>query len=293
VADYNTTRQLQLGYLLKHEADQWRTEISRNGRWMRLSGYDMNVIDLMYWAGIAKYGLPETIMDLNIRLISDIKHHQSRILPILLVLCPSQLLGLTIHITCQFYGLASEDDVAPEQEVATVEEGGSLPALRGVSITSKYGDFFLTSCAHFLGRCANLQDLHIPSLERRWILALEGCTHLKSLGIDFLNDEMIRPFAMALRTGLTSLDAIQVGAFETHNQPPDVAAMISACRSGWRSVRLPSLGAPAADALIKHCSTLETLSLQWTFGLTSNHMLQILSSSPRLESFITLVEDEQ
>ncbi|KAK3836381.1 MAG: hypothetical protein JOS17DRAFT_477325 [Linnemannia elongata] len=259
---------------------------------IRLSGYDMNSIDLTYWAGIANYGLPETIMDLNIRLTSDLQLQQSRILPILLALCPSQLQGLTINITYQFFSLGPEDNTVREQEMVTVEEGGPLPVLRAVSITSDFGDL-PPSCASFLARCANLQDLHIPSLEQRWIHALEGCSHLKTLGIDFLSDNMIRPFAMALRNGLPSLDGIQVRTFETHNQPLDVAAMISACRSGWRSVCLPSLGAPAADALIEHCSTLETLSLQWAFGLTSNHMLQILSSSPRLASFVTLVEDEQ
>ncbi|KAG9068302.1 hypothetical protein KI688_010568 [Linnemannia hyalina] len=247
----------------------------------------------MFWTGIANYGLPETIMDLNIRLISDLNLHQSRILPIVLVLCPSKLQSLTIHITCQSYGLVPVDNAGREQEMAAVEEGGPLPALRAVSITSEYGNFLPPSCARFLGRCANLQDLHIPSLERRWIHALEGCTHLKTLRIDFLSDETIRPFAMALKTGLPSLDAIQVRTYESHNQSLDVAAMISACRSGWRYVCLPSLGAPAADALIKHCSTLETFSLQWAYGLTSNHMLQILSSSPRLETFITLAKDEE
>ncbi|KAF9152105.1 hypothetical protein BG015_005764 [Linnemannia schmuckeri] len=123
------------------------------------------------------------------------------------------------------------------------------------------------------------------------IQALEACIHLRSLEIQTPRSDSLRLLAAALKTGLPNLDTI--GIINKLGDIPDEdnADMLSAGRKGWRSIRIWKAGPLTADVVIKHCSTLESLCMQEAAGLTSAHMLQVLSSSPKLESFITLVED--
>lgn len=68
--------------------------------------------------------------------------------------------------------------------------------------------------------------------------------------------------------------------------------MLAACKRGWRPIDIPYHGSIAAEAIVKHCPTLEALSLTKAYGLWSAIILQILSSSPKLESFVTLTDDD-
>ncbi|KAG0312061.1 hypothetical protein BGZ97_011466 [Linnemannia gamsii] len=91
--------------------------------------------------------------------------------------------------------------------------------------------------------------------------------------------------------GLPNLNTIEIDDWHHCVSDKDRAAMFSADHKGWRSVSLYELGPLTAEALTNHCSTLETLDLRMATGLTSALMLQILSSSPRLHTFRTLIDD--
>ncbi|KAF9097890.1 hypothetical protein BGX29_007880 [Mortierella sp. GBA35] len=128
---------------------------------------------------------------------------------------------------------------------------------------------------------------------KSWTQALGACTSLKRLEIEQVNTRSLHLLTETLKTGLPTLDAIQINRRDYEIPDQDLADMLSACRSGgWRSISLPMLGLIAAEALVKHCPTFETLELKLVGGLSSISMRKILRSSPRLESFITLVKDD-
>ncbi|KAF8948417.1 hypothetical protein BGZ47_004999 [Haplosporangium gracile] len=109
------------------------------------------------------------------------------------------------------------------------------------------------------------------------IQALESCVCLKSLEIELLNSDSSRPLVTALQTHLPNLDTINVYAIGPELTDQDRAAVVSTCRRGWRSIGVKDAGLFTVEAVMKHCSTLEALNLRM---------------APRLESFITLSEDD-
>ncbi|KAF9123570.1 hypothetical protein BG015_005290, partial [Linnemannia schmuckeri] len=72
----------------------------------------------------------------------------------------------------------------------------------------------------------------------------------------------------------------------------DKADILSSGHKGWSSISLQEAGPYTTEAVLQHCLTHEVLCLKKATGLTSTHMLQILLSSPRLQSLITLAEGD-
>lgn len=97
---------------------------------------------------------------------------------------------------------------------------------------------------------------------------------------------------MAIKTYLPNLDTINICTESSEIADEDRASVFSACQKGWRSIGVINASLFTVKAVVNHCSTLEVLSLRKAYGLTSEIMVQILSSSPRLETFVTLVEDD-
>lgn len=150
------------------------------------------------------------------------------------------------------------------------------------------------SWSRFLKRCTDLESLVVTAIDQSWIQALAACIYLRRLEIQSTSVYSIRFLATALRTGLPKLDGINVTGYTGWNDSAgdlDMADMLSACCKGWRSIRLREAGLFTVEAVLRHCLTLETLGLTNAFGLTSVHMLRILSCSPRLQYFVTLFED--
>ncbi|KAF8948414.1 hypothetical protein BGZ47_004996 [Haplosporangium gracile] len=171
-------------------------------------------------------------------------------------------------------------------------DGEPLPLLKEVRVTCLDKKPYPLSWPRFLSRCTNLESLRVSSVDQSWIHVLAGCVHLKSLRLKMINSVSLRYLTSALRSGLPNLDAIRL-----HNAPlgttdREKEDMLSACHKGWRSIAIPKMGPLAIQTLIQHCSTLEALDLTMAYGLTSRNMQQILSSSPRLVTFVTLECDD-
>ncbi|KAG0286139.1 hypothetical protein BGZ96_009742 [Linnemannia gamsii] len=155
----------------------------------------------------------------------------------------------------------------------------------------KYFETHPSLCSRLLRRCINLETLVVTAMDQAWIPALESCSLLRNLKIVDSCKDSPCSLTAALRTGLCNLDNIYITDRAHRTIDEDNAAMLSASRKGWRSISLQHVGPLTVEAVLRHCSTLETLSLRKATGLTSAHMAKILPSSPRLKSFTTLAED--
>ncbi|KAG0368885.1 hypothetical protein BGX24_002659 [Mortierella sp. AD032] len=148
----------------------------------------------------------------------------------------------------------------------------------------------------FLKRCVNLETLQINTLDSGWSQVLEECTFLKRLRISLADVSVICLLTDILRAGgLPNLDDIDIYCLfhrESSNHPvtdDHIASLLAAGnRKGWRNVQVPTLKTRSAEALIQHCTTLESVHVKNTPGLTSAIMRQILTSSPRLHTFVVL-----
>ncbi|KAG0312060.1 hypothetical protein BGZ97_011465 [Linnemannia gamsii] len=179
-----------------------------------------------------------------------------------------------------------------EQQAVEMEgQEGLLPSIRALNVICQDGNQCPPSLSWFLSRCTNLESLHVSRLDETWVRALEACIRLKCLRIGSIDEESPKLLTMTLKNGLSSLDSIQIDSCNEGFQDQDIADMLAACHRGWRSISIPRLGAIAVRAVIRHCATLESLTLRRSYGLTSGDILQILSSSPRLESLVTLISD--
>ncbi|KAF9136826.1 hypothetical protein BG015_002985, partial [Linnemannia schmuckeri] len=134
-----------------------------------------------------------------------------------------------------------------------------------------------------------------------WIRRLRVCVHLVSLHIQAVCLAELRVLVNALKPSTTTstsvfphLHSIHIdnfGAWLPDRLDENMAELLRACQTRWRSVNLPSLGTVAVETLIKHCGMLEHLVVRRCLGLTSASMQKILSSSPRLVTFSTLESD--
>lgn len=119
---------------------------------------------------------------------------------------------------------------------------------------------------------------------------MQACVSLRSLEIEILKPDSCQLLATAIKTYLPNLDTIIIHSEDWELTDENKAPVFSACQKGWRSIGVAQAGPLTVEAVVKHCSALEVLNLRKAQGLTSKLMVQILSSSPRLETFVTLIE---
>ncbi|KAK3836380.1 MAG: hypothetical protein JOS17DRAFT_842095 [Linnemannia elongata] len=277
---------------------------------LNLSGYISTPQSQVFWHNLIRTGLPTTtIIDLDLSITA--KRHEVSFRPALLIQGSMALKKLTLQLYCEgrsytphFWGeepgVRETKQKAENTEDDKVEEEGLLPSLRELSVT--YDERFLHPRARkypyppvwprLLRRCPNLESLYINTSDHSWIQALQVCVSLKSLEVEILESKPCRLLATTIKTYLPNLDTINICYEIPKLTDEDRALVISACQKGWRSIGIFNAGPLTVMAVVKHCSTLEVLNLRQARGLTSKVMVQILSSSPRLETFVTLVEDD-
>ncbi|KAG0278491.1 hypothetical protein BGZ96_002361 [Linnemannia gamsii] len=260
---------------------------------LQLTGQDKLETDYDFWKRLSTVGLPGSIKCLHIILESCVPLAKSTIVPMLFARCSSSLQNLTIDFcNWEYHGNIWMEDEEINTREDVVEEHPLLPALTELTLTYGGGNRYPPACTRFLSRCANLESLALSFVSPMWSQALEECVHLKRLGIQHVSADCLELLATALTNRLSNLNSIQIQSCDYGDLDQALASMLSACRAGWRAITLPSLGETSAKALIKHCSTLEELEVSKADGLTSQNMLQILSSSPNLVKFETLTHDD-
>ncbi|KAH7053561.1 hypothetical protein BKA57DRAFT_453979 [Linnemannia elongata] len=263
-----------------------------------------------FWCDLIQTGLPTTtIIDLKLSIETNCK--ELSFTPVPFIQGSTVLKKLALQLYCKHHpylphywrgkpeagGTKQEAKVAEEDND---EEEGLLPSLKELSVTyDAIYPYFSTSryprppiWPRLLRRCPNLESLYTNTSDHHWIQAMQACVSLRSLEIKILKPDSCRLLATAIKTYLPNLDTINIHAEGSQLTDEDKASVISARRKGWRSIELVKAGPFTIQAVVKHCSTLEVLNLRKARGLTSELMVQLLSSSPRLETFVTLVEDD-
>ncbi|KAG9068387.1 hypothetical protein KI688_010655 [Linnemannia hyalina] len=259
-----------------------------NVRSFNLHGNDKSAAGYFFWKKIMTIGFPGSVQELEIKLDSCVFMAESTILPLMFRQCSPGLQRLSIlmddrNSRRQYRGAdvdTRQDDVGDKP----------LLALKDLNMRSSGGSYYPSSTVRFLHRCVNLEALAVTILQPMWIPAMKACDQLRRLKIDQIAEEQLSLLAKALVNSLPSLDALYLGRdsnFSWSPQPVELAlaSVLSAGRAGWRSLNLPICGKASADALVKHCSTLEELQLQRMDGVTGQHLYQILSTSPWLVKF--------
>ncbi|KAG0068450.1 hypothetical protein BGZ90_000578 [Linnemannia elongata] len=105
----------------------------------------------------------------------------------------------------------------------------------------------------------------------------------------------------SLQTGrLPHLDSIHINLErgpdkDTRISDGEVAELINAGQAGWRTIHITRLGPLSVEALIHqgHCASIEHIEAVETGGVTSDQLRRLLSSSPRLHTFIILENEER
>ncbi|KAF9119727.1 hypothetical protein BGW39_011962 [Mortierella sp. 14UC] len=285
-----------------------------------LSGWDGTDADLDFWKRVASDVVPR-LVEFSVRFNpltpNDPRSTNVSIPAILLAKCSNNMQKLKIpysskrpdllrpHETASHHehGQADEEavEVAEEEEGKQEEaqEGGEEPLL-GMKFLELLGieddPPALSMMRSFLKRCIHLETLHAIILDDGWSQVLRTCTDLRRLKVDEIGVSTVRLLTDILRTGgLANLDDIAItydDLDENSVSDADTAGMLLAGRKGWRNVNLSTLDTLTASALAQHCATLESLEVKNTPGLMSEHMCRILSSSPRLHTFIALDDGE-
>lgn len=252
---------------------------------LKLSGNALTATEYYFWKSIITAGFPVSIKNLDIRLDSNISLVKSTLLPMLFKQCSPGLHKLSIWMPDRYAHRRSiGTDVDTRQDVVDTP----LPSMKDLSITYNCGGTYPPSCMRFLIRCVNLESLTLTNITHMWLQALVACGHLKSLTIERVYLEQFQHLTTALTNGLPCLDTIHFRARYSDREwtmastETTLASMLSAGRAGWKSLHLPLLGKTSANALVKHCSTLEELKVSMSHEVTSQHLHQILSTSPGL-----------
>ncbi|KAG0299263.1 hypothetical protein BGZ97_003807 [Linnemannia gamsii] len=260
---------------------------------LQLTGQDKLATEYNFWKRLTTVGFPVTIKSLDIGLESCVSLAKSTTIPTLFAQCPSGLHKLTINFcNWEYRGNIWMENEEIDTREDVVEEHPPLLALTELNLTYGGGNRYPPSCTRFLSRCVNLESLSLSFVSPMWSQALEDCVHLKRLSIQNVSADCLELLATALTNRLDNLNSIHIQSCDYGDLDQEFASMLLACRAGWRAVTLPSLGETSAEALIKHCSTLEDLEVSNADGLTSQQMQQILSTSPRLVRFETLAHDD-
>lgn len=254
---------------------------------LKLIGTDIRAAEFYFWKRILTVGLPSSIKELDIELTTDIPMAMSTILPMLFRQCSPALQKLSIMIVKRYtYVQTRGTDIDTKQDIVDTP----LPVMKDLSLKYVADGFYPPSAARFLSRCVNLETLTVTMLQPTWISAMKACHQLRRLRVNNIVNGHLSLLAIALVNSLPSLDALHLGlSGESLRRLKLVelvlATVLSAGRAGWRSLNLPLCGKASADALVRHCSTLEELELKRMDGVTGQHLYQILSTSPWLVKF--------
>ncbi|KAG0375260.1 hypothetical protein BGX24_009343 [Mortierella sp. AD032] len=265
-----TAQELML-HLLKH---------CPNLQSLELNGWDANNADLDFWRVIATDVVPRLLeLCVLFRALNNSNSTTVSIPSIILAKCSNRMRKLTIP-----YANKSPPRFRPLDMNGENAAGGGVYDGEG-------------------GQCSNLETLHVSILNDDWSKALRVCTELRRIKADRSDVSTVRLLTNILRTGgLLNLDDIEinfddmeisnVNIYDIGVIDSEIAALLSAGHKGWRNVNLSTLGKLTAEVLIRHCAILESLEVRDTPGVTSDHMCHIVSSSPRLHTFITLADRE-
>ncbi|KAF9911599.1 hypothetical protein EC991_003063 [Linnemannia zychae] len=293
---------------------------------LNLNEWDGTDTDLDFWRGVASDVIPHLI-EFSVG-FKRLYHRDSSsttvwIPGILLAECSGKMQKLTMPCTNEVSILArrrglmpnhehdedmevteedeenhgEEDEEKEQEEEAQARNKEPLTAMRFLEwIGHEESPLTSLELISFTKRCIHLETLHANFVGDDWSEVLRTCTDLRRLQFDWYEEEIVELLTDILRTGgLPNLDDIAIlhGDYDGDDAGDvETANLLMAGRKGWRNVTLPVIDALAADVLVQHTATLESLECQYSPGLTSKHMCQILSSSPRLHSFITLDDGE-
>ncbi|KAF9275147.1 hypothetical protein BGZ68_010983, partial [Mortierella alpina] len=194
--------------------------------------------------------------------------------------------------------MIKEDYLAQQLLESEEEKKGKFTVLSkyGPWIQELFLSFFDSSMASpdlLVSRQANLTiSPESNTTDKLGPLVLKACPNLKKLTVNHIPDACLGLLAVTLRSHLRELSAIELYCPFVPNKDSPIAEMLAACHAGWKHVRISILGIHSAEALIKHCPTLEALEVHETRGWTSSHLYRILSSCPRIHTFATLVDGE-
>ncbi|KAF9547308.1 hypothetical protein EC957_008657 [Mortierella hygrophila] len=244
--------------------------------------------ELESWSKILGSGLPGTIANLTLVIESPFSFSFSPLPPILFSRCSCNLQELSLHMSHSYPRAQSEQQTGENWDNGEEEP---LPSLRILNVTCQSSRLYSPPLLKFISRCTHLESLYISRLNETWAGVLRAHLHLKSLRIVIFDTESAQLLIGELRNGLPSLANIHIDRYFGDMRDQDLASIFSACRAGWRSINAPRIDKLAAEAIVQHCPTMEELSLKRA-PLSSKHMQQILSSSPRLRSFITLINED-
>ncbi|KAF9146049.1 hypothetical protein BGX30_004742 [Mortierella sp. GBA39] len=256
---------------------------------LRIEGRAKDGLELESWSKILGSGLPGTITNLTLAIESQVSFAFSPLPPILFSRCSCNLQELSLHMTHSYPRVQSEQPTGENWDNGVEEP---LPSLRILNVTCQSSRMYSSPLLKFISRCTHLESLHISSLNETWTGVLGACLHLKSLRIVIFDTKSAQLLTDELINGLPSLANIHIDCYFEDMRDQDLAKMFSACRTGWRSINAPCIDKFAVEVIVQHYPTLEELSLKRAYELSSKYMQQILSSGPRLRSFITLIDED-
>ncbi|KAK3844291.1 MAG: hypothetical protein J3R72DRAFT_438468, partial [Linnemannia gamsii] len=243
--------------------------------------------------------LSSTLRDLWIDLSSDAGFSESRIAELVFGRCFPRLRRLRFHITSDIQlthlWLGKGSWRVKEQEQKQEQDQDPLLELRELSVTCNLGDNYPAFWPRFLSRCVNLTSLNVTRIDRPWIHQSHAFVHLESLQILEVYASDLHLLTDAFKSGiLPRLNSIHIDKYGTGllaGADVDIAEMLKAGSTRWRSVNLPGVEELAIEVLMEHSLTLEHLILRRCRRLTSAHIQQFLASCPRLVTFSALEED--
>ncbi|KAF9146656.1 hypothetical protein BGX30_011848 [Mortierella sp. GBA39] len=253
--------------------------------------------DRAFWKAIATDVVPR-LQELNVN-VRNITHYTRSSLytaPLMFAHCSSKVRTLKLQLFPYLPPVSSTIRKARQNRNKNVEvpraepemDDSPLTGMKELSVVSRYEAPYPPSWLRFLTRCVNLERLEVSKIFPAWYGTLRGCVNLRSLAVYDVSTACVQFIADALRNSFLHLDEIKFLQDYSDLEEGAVADMISACRAGWKVVDIPTLDTAAAEALVKHCHTLEELELKRSASLTSLQMQKILSTSPRLTTFVTM-----
>lgn len=252
--------------------------------------------DQAFWKAIATDVVPR-LLELSISISVESRHSQlsPHTVPLMFAHCSSKMRSLKLQLSADPASVelslpvrARRGKAKSAEEPEPEMDETPLTGMKDHSVIFKFEVLYPPSLPRFLMRCVNLENLEVTEISPTWYGILCECEHLRRLKVHGVNTTSVRLIANALKISLLHLNEIEIHKEFSILSEGVVTDMISSCRAGWRLIDIPTLEIAAAEALVKHCPTLERLELKRSANLSSLQMQQILSSSPRLTTFVSM-----
>ncbi|KAK3811006.1 MAG: hypothetical protein J3Q66DRAFT_404393 [Benniella sp.] len=113
-----------------------------------------------------------------------------------------------------------------------------------------------------------------------WPWLWRRCTEVEEITIIGVND-IVQSLVEGMHTYMPKLNRIHIRAGLLNDTM--TAALLSTCQRGWKEIDLDMTGTKK-EALVKHCPTLEKLTMDASVRFSSGDIVQVLSSSPNLHT---------